>query len=124
MADRNAKGFRRIVNAFGFSMQGFSACYRHEEAFRQELIAFIILLPAIIFLPLPQWMRWLLFSVNMIVLIVELLNTGIEAVVDLVAPDFAPLAKQAKDAGSAAVFISLSLASTIWIWAIVLVFWK
>jgi len=118
------RGIARITAACRYSYDGLLSTFKNEEAFRQEVIAFFILLPAIVLLPLPQWMKWLLFSVNMVVLIVELLNTGIEAVVDLVAPDFAPLAKQAKDAGSAAVFVSISLASATWIWAVFLVFWK
>ena len=94
------------------------AAFKSEAAFRQEIALFVALLPALYFLPVDLEMKLLLFAVNVIVLIIELLNSAIEAVVDLVSPEFNELAKNAKDMGSAAVLLSLALAAVIWFFAI------
>jgi diacylglycerol kinase (ATP) len=114
MANQNARGWRRIVNAFGFSMQGFIACYEHEEAFRQEVW---VLIPS---LPLGLWMgetpveRALLVGSLLVVLIVELLNSAIEANVDRVGLEHHELSGRAKDIASAAVFLSITFAAAVW----------
>jgi diacylglycerol kinase (ATP) len=114
MAYQNATGWRRIVNAFGYSMKGLKACYELEEAFRQEVL---MLIPAV---PLGLWLgetpveRALLVGSLLIVPIVELLNSAIEANVDRVGLERHELAKRAKDIASAAVFTSILLATTIW----------
>jgi diacylglycerol kinase (ATP) len=110
-----ARGIRRIINATRYSWQGLWATARHEEAFRQELL---LLFGALLLTP---WlaMSWfhaiaLLGSV-ILILIVELLNSAIEALVDRVGLEFNELSGRAKDMGSAAVFLSITLASMIWI---------
>jgi diacylglycerol kinase (ATP) len=111
-------GFSRIKAAAGYSLSGLKASYSNEEAFRQELLLFIVMLPVLILLPLTTTFKVILLLANCLVLITELLNSAIESIVDLVSPDYHELAKRAKDTGSAAVFISLLLACTIWTSAI------
>ena len=107
-------GIRRIVRAAGFSWKGFRAAFQNEAAFRQELALTLVLLP------LPYWFgetaleRALMIGVWLIVPMVELLNSGIEAVVDRIGPEQHPLAGRAKDVGSAAVFLALSNAGIVW----------
>lgn len=110
----NKTGIARIFAAFSYSADGLGAAFRHESAFRQELVLFVLLLPLLYFLPVSLFFKCLLFSVNTMVLIVELLNSGIESVVDLVSPDYNIYAKRAKDMGSAAVLLSLLLAAGLW----------
>lgn len=108
----------RIGHAFLNSKDGLVAIFKSEAAFRQELMLFIILLPPLFFLPISIEFKLLLFSANCLILITELLNTGIEIIVDIICPDFDEEAKKAKDIGSAAVFISLLLSSVLWIYAL------
>ncbi|WP_136810273.1 diacylglycerol kinase [Desulfosediminicola flagellatus] len=110
----NKKGIHRIVAAFFYSLAGLRAAFKHEAAFRQEAVVYIILLPVILILPVSDMYKCLLFIVNSLVLIVELLNSGMEAIVDMVSPDYNVYAKRAKDMGSAAVLLSLLLAGVIW----------
>ena len=110
----NKTGIARIFAAFSYSADGLGAAFRHESAFRQELVLFVLLLPLLYFLPVSLFFKCLLFSANTMVLIVELLNSGIESVVDLVSPDYNIYAKRAKDMGSAAVLLSLLLAAGLW----------
>jgi diacylglycerol kinase (ATP) len=119
MANQNAKGLRRLANAFGFSMQGFVACYRHEEAFRQEVLVVVPLLPAALWLGDSALERALLVASLLIVPIVELLNSAIETNVDRVGMERHELSGRAKDIASAAVFLSIVLAAVTW--ALVLV---
>jgi diacylglycerol kinase (ATP) len=107
-------GFRRIINATFFSMAGFRAAWRDEAAFRQELLLCVVLVPAGFWLGRTAVERSLLIGSCLIVLIVELLNTGIENVVDRVGSEQHRLSGQAKDLGSAAVFTSLVLTLVIW----------
>jgi diacylglycerol kinase (ATP) len=111
-------GLVRIFSAFRFSIDGLQAAFNHEEAFRQEVILFIVFLPLIYYLPVSPAFKALLFLANTLVLIVELLNSAIEAIVDLASPDYHDLAKQAKDMGSAAVMTSVFLALFLWGYAI------
>ncbi|PID41215.1 MAG: diacylglycerol kinase [Proteobacteria bacterium] len=108
------KGITRIWYAYNYSLAGLKAAYRHEAAFRQELLLFLLLLPVILIIPVSPIFTVLLFLVNGLVLIVELLNSAIETVVDMVSPDYHELAKRVKDIASAAVFISLLLAAVVW----------
>ena len=110
--------FSRLIYATIYSKQGIVTAFKSEAAFRQEIALFVLLLPAIYFLPVSLEMKLLLFTGNSIVLITELLNSAIEAVVNLVSPEFSELAKNAKDKGSAAVFLTLLLAAVIWFTAI------
>ncbi len=110
--------FSRLIYATIYSKQGIVTAFKSEAAFRQEIALFVVLLPALYFLPVSLEMKLLLFTGNSIVLITELLNSAIEAVVDLVSPEFSDLAKNAKDMGSAAVLLSLLLTAVIWFTAI------
>ena len=112
------KGLARLVSALGYSLQGLAACYRNEEAFRQEAVVFIVLLVVIVLIPLSGFVKLLLFTVNSLVLIVELLNSAVEAVVDMVSPEYDELAGRAKDMGSAAVLLSLIAAAAVWVYAL------
>ena len=107
-------GLRRIINATFFSMAGFRAAWRDEAAFRQELLLCVVLIPAGFWLGRTAVERSLLVGSCLIVLIVELLNTGIENVVDRFGGELHKLSGQAKDMGSAAVFVSLMLTLVIW----------
>jgi diacylglycerol kinase (ATP) len=107
-------GLRRIVNATFFSLAGLRAAWRDESAFRQELLLCMVLIPTGVWLGRTAVERALLIGSCMIVLIVELLNSGIEAVVDRVGAEHHRLSGQAKDLGSAAVFLSLLLVLVIW----------
>ncbi|NIR30503.1 MAG: diacylglycerol kinase [Gammaproteobacteria bacterium] len=108
-------GLIRIVHAFYYSMAGLRATFVNESAFRQELLAAAVLAPAAFILPVTMFQRGLLLASIMVVLITELLNSGIEATVDRISSDDDPLAKRAKDCGSAAVFLSLMNCLVVWI---------
>jgi diacylglycerol kinase (ATP) len=96
-------------------MAGLKAAFKSEAAFRQETVAAVILIPLGIFLAGSDTQRALLVFAVLQVLVVELLNSGIEAIVDRVGSDFHPLSKQAKDMGSAAVFVSIAAAILVWL---------
>lgn len=107
-------GIRRLMNAFGYSLQGFGAAFKHEDAFRQEVLLTIVLIPLAFYLGETRVERALMIGSVLLVLIVELLNSAIEAAVDHTSLDRHPLAKQAKDIGSAAVFIALIIVGAVW----------
>ena len=112
------KGLARIIRALGFSLDGLRSCYRLEEAFRQEVIVFFLLLPVLVFIPVSVEFKLIILAANTLVLVVEVLNSSIEAIVDKASPEFHQLAKHAKDMASGAVFLSLALAGIIWCVAI------
>lgn len=114
MAGQQARGVRRLVNAFRYSMAGFRACFVHEEAFRQELLALVLLIPAGLWLGENGVERALLLGSLLLVPLVELLNSAIEAVVDRFGDEIHPLSGRAKDIGSAAVLLSILLAAVVW----------
>jgi diacylglycerol kinase (ATP) len=114
MANQNAKGWRRIVNAFGFSLKGLQDCYQLEEAFRQELWLIIPLIPVALWAGDTPTERALLVGSLLIVPIVELLNSAIEANVDRIGYERHELSGRAKDIASAAVLLSLVFAAVIW----------
>lgn len=118
----NKRGLARIFAAFFYSLAGIRSGFSHEEAFRQEALLFILLLPALYLIPVSLEFKALLFTVNCLVLITELLNSAIESVVDLVSPDYNTYAKRAKDMGSAAVLLSISLAVILWLVALYVVY--
>lgn len=107
-------GLDRVVHAAGHSAQGMSAALRHESAFRQEAVLAAVMLPASIWLGSTWLERSMLIGTVVLVLIVELLNSGIEAVVDRISLDLHDLSKRAKDYGSAAVLLSLLLCGGVW----------
>jgi len=108
------KGFIRFFFAFRYSVNGLQEALRNEAAFRQEVLLFLLFLPVIFYLPVTQSLKSILLIGNTLVLIIELLNSAIEAIVDLTSPQYHDLAKRAKDMGSAAVMVSISLAITLW----------
>jgi diacylglycerol kinase (ATP) len=115
-------GFDRVWHAAGFSLAGLRAGWG-ETAFRQEAIAAIVLIPSSFWLG-RSWVEVALLAGSMLlVLIVELLNTGIETAIDRIGPEWHDLSKRAKDMGSAAVLLSLVLCGGIWIAAFVARFW-
>jgi diacylglycerol kinase (ATP) len=114
MANQNAKGWRRVIYAFGYSMKGFKACYELEEAFRQEVFLLIPLIPLGLWLGDSAVERAMLVGSLLIVPIVELLNSAIEANVDRVGMERNELSARAKDIASAAVFSSIVFAVVVW----------
>ena len=114
----NKRGLARIVAALFYSFDGIRSSFKYEEAFRQEVYLFILLLPVLYFVPVSPQFKAILFAGNCLVLIVELLNSAVESVVDLVSPDYNILAKRAKDMGSAAVLLSIILAGALWLAAV------
>ncbi len=111
-------GVRRILNAAGYSWAGLRAALRHESAFRQEALLFMVLLPLAVYLGDTGMERALLIAPLFGVLIVELLNAALEALADRVSLENHPLIKRAKDMGSAAVM--LALANVLVVWGLVL----
>jgi len=110
-------GLPRIRKAFFYSLKGLGHAVTQEAAFRQSILAGVLTI-VLIFLPFSLLWKGMLVSAMALVLITELLNSAIEAVVDLASPEFHKLAGRAKDMGSAAVFISLALTGLLWILAL------
>ena len=116
-AQKQRKGLSRMGHAFGYSMAGLRAGWG-ETAFRQEALAAMVMLPAAWWLG-NNWVEVALLSLSVLmVLIVELLNTGVESAIDRIGPDWHILAKRAKDMGSAAVLLSLLGCAGTWIAAL------
>ena len=107
-------GLRRIWNALFYSFDGFRAAYQHEDAFRQECMLAAILVPLALFLPASGVGKALMIASVLLVLLVELLNSAVEATVDRISLENHDLAKRAKDIGSAAVLVSLVNAIVVW----------
>ena len=114
MAQPGNTGFRRIVNATFYSLAGLRWAWQSEAAFRQECVAVVILIPTALWLGRTAVERALLVGTCLFVLIVELLNTAVESVVDRVGTDHNELSGRAKDLGSAAVLTSIALAAVVW----------
>ncbi|MFO0206891.1 MAG: diacylglycerol kinase [Betaproteobacteria bacterium] len=113
-AMKGKRGLQRLLNAARYSADGMAAAWRHEDAFRQEVALAAVMIPVALLLRLPAVETVLLIGVVVLVLIVELLNSGIEAAVDRVSYEINPLGKRAKDFGSAAVMLALLLALGTW----------
>ena len=107
-------GLRRLWNAFFYTLDGLRAAYRHEDAFRQEVWLACLLIPLAIFLPASGIGRALMIGSVLLVLIVELINSAIEAAIDRISLEHHNLSKRAKDIGSAAVMIALINVVTTW----------
>lgn len=107
-------GLSRILNAFGYSLAGFRAAYKHEDAFRQELYLAIVLIPLALWLPASHIGKALMIGSVLLVIIVELINSAIEATVDRISLEKHDLAKRAKDLGSSAVLVSLINVLIVW----------
>jgi diacylglycerol kinase (ATP) len=112
-AQKSRTGFTRILHATGYSLQGLRAGWG-ETAFRQEAIASLVLLPAAFFVGRTWLEVAMLVAVVLIVMITELLNTGIETAIDRIGPEWHDLSKRAKDMGSAAVLLSVLLCAGVW----------
>ncbi|MCE9787143.1 diacylglycerol kinase [Shewanella chilikensis] len=122
MKPANNHGLKRIFRATGFSIKGLYSAWKHEAAFRQEAVLALLMIPLALYLDLTKTEKLLLIATVFIVIITELLNSAIEAVVDRVGDEIHPLSGQAKDIASAAVFISLCLCGLTWavvIWPLV-----
>jgi len=107
-------GIRRLINACGYSLEGFKAAFKHEDAFRQEVFLAIVLIPLAVYFGKSAIERAMMIASVLLVLIVELLNSAIEAAVDHTSTEHNALAKQAKDIGSTAVFFALIIVSVVW----------
>ena len=105
----------RIWNALLYSLDGLSAAFKHEDAFRQEVLLALVLIPLAIYMPAAGAGKALMVASVLLVLIVELLNTGIESVTDRISLEDHVLAKRAKDMGSAAVMLSLIDVPVVWL---------
>lgn len=114
-AHKGKTGLRRLINATRYSMAGLAAALRHEDAFRQELMLAAVMIPLGLWLGGSGVERALLVGSVLLVLIVELLNSAIEATVDRVSLDDHNLAKRAKDIGSAAVMLALLNVVVVWL---------
>ncbi|MBN4074962.1 MAG: diacylglycerol kinase [SAR86 cluster bacterium] len=115
MVEPSKAGIARIKAAFGYSMRGLQACWRMEAAFRQEIMASIILIPLGLYLGQGGVEKALLVGVYFLVIIIEVLNSGIEAVVDRIGREHHELSGLAKDLGSSAVLLSLLMFAATWI---------
>jgi diacylglycerol kinase (ATP) len=111
-------GFKRIINAAGYSKDGLVAAYRHEAAFRQVTWLNAVLLVVIMAMPFLLTIKMLLVFASFFSLVVELFNTGIEASIDHTSTERHPLAKIGKDVGSAAQFLALMMLLILWVMAI------
>jgi len=107
-------GITRLIKAFGYSVAGFRACFKHEAAFRQEMAASLLIVPAALWLGDNGVEQALLLGSWMLVPIMELLNSALEALVDRIGPEHHELSGRAKDIGSATVLLAIALAVVIW----------
>lgn len=111
---KGTTGIKRLANAFKYSVAGTLAAFKHEDAFRQEVILSAILIPLAIYYGQTAIEQALMIASVLLIIIVELLNSAVEATVDRISVKHHKLAKRAKDIGSAAVFFSLVNAAVIW----------
>jgi diacylglycerol kinase (ATP) len=114
MAKAGATGFTRIFNAAGYSWSGFKAAYKHEAAFRQELWLSLALTPVALYFAPSYADKAILIASLVFILLIEILNSALEAVVDRFGDEIHPLAGRAKDMGSAAVFLAFVIAGLVW----------
>ncbi len=112
---KGQSGIRRLVNAFFYSLSGLALAFRHESAFRQEVALAVVLIPLACILPVGALERVLLIASILLVLIVELLNSSVEAAIDRISFDTHRLSKRAKDLGSAAVLVALAALLLTWL---------
>jgi len=111
---KHPPGITHGWRAAGIALQGLRAAWRHEDAFRQEVIIAVIAIPAALMLPVAPLGKVLMIASILLVLIVELLNSALEAAVDYISLDHHPLAKRVKDIASAAVFLSIMNVLVVW----------
>ncbi|MCW2481038.1 diacylglycerol kinase [Candidatus Symbiopectobacterium sp. NZEC135] len=118
-----ATGITRIIKATGYSLKGLKQAWQHEAAFRQELMLLVVAVLVACWLPVSLLERLVLIGVVVVVVLMELVNSAIEAVVDRVGMEHHELSGRAKDIGSAAVFVALAFAAVVWVsilWPLVL----
>jgi diacylglycerol kinase (ATP) len=115
IAREKPTGFTRLLRAFGYSFHGFLYAWREEAAFRQELCLSLVVIPCGLFLGRSGVERALLVCPMLQILVIEILNSAVEAVVDRAGTERHPLAGMAKDMGSAAVMLSFALLGTVWL---------
>ena len=120
MGNQDAGGIKRLINATKYSIQGFKAAFKNEAAFRQEVILSVFLIPSGLYFGGDGLEKAMLVASVICILVVELLNTGIEFVVDRISDEHHEYSGIAKDVGSCAVF--LSLVNLITVWGLVLIF--
>jgi diacylglycerol kinase (ATP) len=120
---KSTGGLLRIAHALGYSLRGLGAAWRHEAAFRQETVLAAILIPLGLGLGDDAMERLLLAGAPVLVLVVELLNSAIEALADAISTEHNPLLGRAKDIGSAAVLLALLLAGAAWATVLVPRWW-
>lgn len=111
---KGKQGLTRLINALSYSRDGLAAAWKNEAAFREEVLLALIAIPLAIVLGKTGIERALLIGAILLILIVEILNSALEAVVDKASPEKHELAKRAKDMGSAAVLLSLINAAVVW----------
>ncbi|MCE9632935.1 MAG: diacylglycerol kinase [Methylophilales bacterium] len=111
-------GIRRLINAFGYSCAGLKTAYKNEDAFRQEVILAAVLIPLALYLDVGTVERILMIGSVLLLVIVELLNSAVEATVDRISLDHHKLAARAKDIGSAAVL--MSLVNLLMVWSLII----
>jgi len=111
---KGKKGLTRLLNALGYSRDGLRAAWQNEAAFREEILLAAVTIPFALFLAKTGVDRALMIGSIILILIVEILNSAVEAVVDKASPEKSELAKRAKDMGSAAVLLSLLNAAVVW----------
>jgi diacylglycerol kinase (ATP) len=121
---KGQRGLVRLVRALSYSRDGLVAAWRSEDAFRQEAVLAVLMIPLALWLPVSLVEKILLAGVVVLVLIVELLNTAVEAAIDRHGMEINPLAKRAKDYGSAAVLLALLLAGGTWVAILAARFWR
>ena len=119
MAKPSKTGLARVIDATGYSLQGLKAQWQYEAAFRQEVCLFLLALPLALYFGETGLERALLIFVVGLVVIVETINSAMEAVVDRVGDEYHELSGRAKDMGSAAVFLALVLAGSVWLLVLV-----
>ncbi|MCL8301454.1 diacylglycerol kinase [Pseudomonas mosselii] len=107
-------GLKRIVNAASYSLDGLRTAFKGEAAFRQLVLLNVVLVPLAFWLPVSRSERAILIAVCLLGLIVELLNSAVEAAIDRISLDRHPLSKNAKDMGSAAQLVAMSMVAVVW----------
>ena len=112
---KSKSGLKRVYHAMGYSFAGLKAAWEHEHAFRQEMLVFVIGTGVALGMQISSFQKLFLIAVMGFVLIVELINSAIEAIVDRVSLERHPLSKRAKDLGSAAVMLSMFVAGASWL---------
>ncbi|MBQ8672253.1 MAG: diacylglycerol kinase [Alphaproteobacteria bacterium] len=108
------KGIKRILKAFTYSYDGFKSAFQSEEAFRQDIVVFIIFSAIALCLKVPLWAQALLISALILILLMELVNTAIETIIDRISDEYHELSKKAKDIGSLLVLLAFVNAILLW----------